>query len=144
MKTPEDIIILHLFTKNLDDIIYSSWNIECDNCNWKLWAISFHFTHFPKNPKNQNFEKMKKVVGDIIILHMYTKKKQSIEVRFLRCGVKKVSGDVIILHMCTKNHNHMLSVISATDIIFCTFTPYWPLKLKFRKKSEKTWRYVEK
>ena len=22
--------------------------------------------------------------------------------------MKKVSGDVIILHMCTKNHNHMM------------------------------------
>ena len=30
-----------------------------------------------KNPKNQNFEKM-----------------------------KKIAGDIIILHMCTKNHNH--------------------------------------
>ena len=28
MKTPEDIIILHLCTRNLDDMIYSSWDIE--------------------------------------------------------------------------------------------------------------------
>ena len=28
-KTPGD-IILHLRTKNLDDMIYSSWYIECD------------------------------------------------------------------------------------------------------------------
>ena len=33
----------------------------------------------PNNPKNQNFEKM-----------------------------EKASGDVIILHLCTKNHNHMM------------------------------------
>ena len=29
-KTPGDIIILHLCTKHLDDMIYSSWDIECD------------------------------------------------------------------------------------------------------------------
>ena len=40
----------------------------------------FHFGIYwwtLKNPKNQNFEKM-----------------------------KKIAGDIIILHMCTKNHNH--------------------------------------
>ena len=26
----------------------------------------------PNNPENQNFEKMKKILGDIIILHMCT------------------------------------------------------------------------
>ena len=45
--------------------------------------IFCHFGQFfvhlpPKNPKNQNFKKMKKVPGDII------------------------------LHKCTKNHDHML------------------------------------
>ena len=30
---------------------------------------SFH----PKNPKNQNFEKMRKIAGDVIILHKFTK-----------------------------------------------------------------------
>ena len=29
-KTPGDIIILHLCTKNLNDMIYSSWDIECE------------------------------------------------------------------------------------------------------------------
>ena len=40
-------------------------------------SIFCHFGQFfahlpPKNPKNQNFEKMKKMPGDIIILHMCT------------------------------------------------------------------------
>ena len=40
-----------------------------------------HFLSFysPKNPKNQNFEK-----------------------------VKTIAGDIIILHMCSKNHNLMM------------------------------------
>ena len=29
-KTPGDIIILQLCTKNLNDMIYSSWDIECE------------------------------------------------------------------------------------------------------------------
>ena len=42
--------------------------------NWSLWVIFCFFTSpSPKNPKNQNFEKMKKIAGDIIILHMSTK-----------------------------------------------------------------------
>ena len=46
--------------------------------------IFCHFGQFfaylpPKNPKNQNFEK-----------------------------IKKAPGDIIILHKCTKNHDHML------------------------------------
>ena len=30
-KTPRDIIMLHLCTKNLDDMIYSSCNIELEH-----------------------------------------------------------------------------------------------------------------
>ena len=45
-----------------------------------------HFLLFnpPNKPKNQNFEKMKKTPGDIIILHMC--KLWSDDVRFLRYG----------------------------------------------------------
>ena len=48
----------------------------------EIWCvtgiITFHFGPFftllpPNNPKNQNFEKMKKVLGYIIILHISTK-----------------------------------------------------------------------
>ena len=58
----------------------------------------------PNNTENQNFEKM-----------------------------KKAPGDIIILHMCTKNHNHMMysswdtewdrQIFLAFCTIFCTFIP---------------------
>ena len=68
-KTPEDTIILHLHTIN-DDHMCGSWDI------WNATDIIFcHFGLFfcPfTNPKNQNFEKMKKTPVDIIILHIYT------------------------------------------------------------------------
>ena len=57
-KKSGDIIILHLCTKNLDDMIYSSWDLECDRL--KL-VILGHFLHFypSKNQTNQNFENEK-------------------------------------------------------------------------------------
>ena len=100
-------------------------------------VILGHFLPFysPKNQKNQNFEKMKKVGGDHFT-HVYHKS-QSYDVRFLRCGMrqteffdilghflscnphndsenrnfekmKKTPGDIILLHMCTINDNYMM------------------------------------
>ena len=59
-------------------MIYSSWDIEHEVPEL---VVSGHFLPFhpSKNSKNQSFEKM-----------------------------KKIAGDIIILHMCTKNHNHMI------------------------------------
>ena len=87
------------------------------------------------DPENQNFEKMKKIPQDIIILQMCTIN-DSRAVWFLSYGVqwtecfcqfgpflpfyspnnpknqnlkkmKKPPGDIITLHMCTINGNHM-------------------------------------
>ena len=88
--------------------------------------ICCHFEQFfshlpPKNPKNQNFEKMKKRPGDIIILHKYI-----------------------------KNHHHMLycSWDIACDgcncyfsfwTTFCSFAlTAWKIKIpkKWKKSSE--------
>ena len=89
--------------------------------------IFFHFRPFftlypspplPYNPENQNFEKM-----------------------------KKASGDVIILNLCNKKHNHMMyaySDMECDDIIFCyfrlffcSFTPLLTPKIKIWKKCKK-------
>ena len=90
----------------------------------------------PKNPKNQNFEKMKKIAGDTIILQKCIKNRNH-EIGFLRYGtqqteffvilnhflpfyppnnpenqnfekMKKMSRYIIILNMCTINENHMM------------------------------------
>ena len=73
--TPGDIIILHKCTKNPDHMLYCSWDMVHDGCNcyFSFWAIFCPF-YPPKSPKNQNFKKMKNSPGDIIILHMFTKK----------------------------------------------------------------------
>ena len=54
-------------------MIYGSWDMKCDRQNFlSFWTIFCSFTLF-NNPKNQNFEKLKKRPGDITILHKYTK-----------------------------------------------------------------------
>ena len=91
--------------QNLDDMIYSSWDIEQKRL--KKTAL--------KKIKNQNFEKIKKTVGDIIILHT-----------------------------CTKNHDHMMHGSWDTELdrqnflslwtIFCPFTQLTTWKIKILKK----------
>ena len=72
-KLPGDIVILQKCTKNHDHMLYYSWDMVHDGCN--LFFILGHFLPFYplNNPKNQNFQKMKKIPRDIIILHMCTK-----------------------------------------------------------------------
>ena len=65
----------------------------------------------PNDQENQNFEKMKKTPGDIIILHMCT-----INDNHMTYGYGMVPeiwrqnflSFWIILLKCTKNHDHML------------------------------------
>ena len=68
-ETPGDIIILHLRTKHLD-MTYSSWDTECE-IETGNYGSFFALSPPPKNTKKQNLEKMKKIAGDIIILHVY-------------------------------------------------------------------------
>ena len=69
-KPPGDIITLHMSTINDNDIMYGSWDIKR---NTEFFVILDHFCLYPcNNPKNQNFEKMKKMPGDIILSHKCT------------------------------------------------------------------------
>ena len=72
IKKSEDNIILHMCTINDHDMIYGSRDMEHDRQNFlSFWTIFCPF-YPPNNPKNQNFEKIKKTPRHIIILHMYT------------------------------------------------------------------------
>ena len=68
-KTPGDIIILHKCTINDNHMIYGSWDIECNEHSFlSFWSAFCPFT--PRTTqKNQNFVKLKKIPGNIIILH---------------------------------------------------------------------------
>ena len=56
-KTPGDIINLSLRTTN-DDHMYGSWDIECNRQKFFVILDQFLLFYPPKNPENQNFEKM--------------------------------------------------------------------------------------
>ena len=132
-----DIIILHKCTIDNNHMIHGSWDMKRDKQNFLLfWTNFFHF-YPPNNPKNQNFEKMKKMHRDIINLHKCTindnrmmygswdmkhDEQSFLSFRTIFCLLtplttrkikifknwKKAHGDIIILHTWTKNHNHML------------------------------------
>ena len=63
--------------------------------------------------------------------------------------LKKIPGDIIILHKCTKNHDHMLycswdmahegcNCYFSFWTIFCPFTPLTAQKMKISKKWKKS------
>ena len=59
-------------TINENHMMYGSSDMECDRQNfWSFWTIFCTFIP-PRNPKNENFEKIKTRPGDIITLHMCT------------------------------------------------------------------------
>ena len=67
---PGDLTIFNMCTIYEDHMMYGSWDIMCDR-------VFYHFVLFfallpPNNPQNQNFDKMKKPPGDIIILQIHT------------------------------------------------------------------------
>ena len=79
----------------------------------------FFFFFYPlplNNPKNQNFEKMKK-------------------------NKKKTPGDIIILHKCTINDNHMIFGQLEQFFALLTPSPRPPIiawKIKISKKGKET------
>ena len=114
----------------------------------------------PNNPENLNFEKMKKIPGDIIILkmciindnHMNSgswdmehNKHNSFSFLIGFCTFtplttakskfwknEKNLGDIIILHNGTKNHDHMLHCSSDTTCGGCNFCiSFWAIFFSF-------------
>ena len=92
---------------------YEMHQIEC------FCHLGPFLTFYPSNSlKNENFKKMKKTSGDIIILHKYTKNHD-----MLYC-----SWDMV----CDGCNCYF-----SFWAIFCPFTPLTAQKLKISKKSEK-------
>ena len=90
----------------------------------EFFVISDHFLPFypTNNPKNQNFEKMKKALGDIIILH--------------RCN----TNDNHIMYSSSdtrQDRQHLLSFWT----IYCPFTSLTTGKIKILKKWHFTHMY---
>ena len=55
-KMPRDIIILHMCTKNYDQMMHSSWDMVHDGCNYfPFWAIFCPF--IPEQPEKSKLKK---------------------------------------------------------------------------------------
>ena len=99
---------------------YDVWFLRYGVQQTEFFVILDHFLPFypPNNPKNQNFEKL-----------------------------KKTPGDIIILHMCTINDNHMMygswdmehdgQNFLSFWTVFCPFTPLTTWKIKILKNWKK-------
>ena len=106
------------------DVLFLKYGVQ----QTELFVILDHFLPFysPNNPKNQNFQKMKKILGDIIILRYYH-------------------------YHCNINDNHMM--YGSWDMkhdrqnflsfwtVFCPFIPLKNQKIKILKKWKKSQRY---
>ena len=119
-KTPGDIIILHKCTKNNDHMLYCSWNMVHDACNYcSFWVIFCTFTSLTAQKI-----KIKK------------KKKEKKPLRSHH------------LHKCIKNHDYMLycywdmtcdrcNCYFQFWTIFCPFTSLTAQKIKISQKWKK-------
>ena len=134
-KTPRDIILFTHMHHKLRS--YDVWFMRYKVQKTKFFVIMGHFLPFDlrSNQENENFEKIKKPPGDIIILHLCTTNDDHImygswdikrdkhnflsfwaiflafyphnnqKIKFQKKERKKTSGDIIILHLHTINYN---------------------------------------
>ena len=182
-KTTGDIIIVHKCTKNHDHILYCSWDMVRDECNYfSFWAIFWPFTSitaqkvkisnkWKKHLKISSFNiSVPKIliicftvpgiccVMDVIIFHfgpffalLPCPKNQNFK------KMRKTPGD-IILHKGTKNHDHMLYcpwymahgkrnfyISFLAFFFFNPFTPLttWKMKIsKCKQVHQQSWSYA--
>ena len=174
--------MLHFFKKikkitcryhyqNLDDMIYSSWDIEQNILTLhnrhnflSFWTASFPFT--PYGPRKSKFWKNEKSNWRYYHFTNVYHKWQSYDVWFLRYGVqqteffvildhflpfypsnnpknqnfekmKKLPGDIIILHRCNINDNHMMYGSWDTEHDRLPFYPLTTQKIIILKKWKK-------
>ena len=94
-KTPEDIIILHLHTKNDDHMMYGSWDMERDRQNFSsIWVIFCPFTPLT-TLKIKILKKWKSNWRYHYFIQVYHKW-QSYDVWFLRCEMWEIEFFVIL------------------------------------------------
>ena len=116
MKNIPGDIILHKCIINDNHVMYVSWDIKRDGQNFlSFWTVFCH----SNNRKNQNFKKLKKMPGHIIILHKCTKNHD----RILYCSLDMV---------CNGCNCYFLFWA-----IFCPFASLTARKIKIKKTYEK-------
>ena len=167
-KKSRDIIILQMCTIHENQMMHGSWDMECDKQNFlSFWTIFSLLP--PNNPQNQNFEKMKKMLRDIIILHKCTINNNHImhgssDMKWDRQSYlsfwtifcpftplrtkkskfwknEKTPGDIIFLHKCTKNHDYMLHCSWDMARDGCNYISFWVIFCPFTPLTAQKPRY---
>ena len=87
-KRPGDIIILHMCTKNYDQMMYSSWDMVCDRCNcyFSFWAIFCPF--YP--PNSQKIKILKKRKKTLVISSFCISVPKIVTRQFLRHAAQQM------------------------------------------------------
>ena len=130
-KTPRDIIILHMCTKHLDDMIYSSWDIECVRLKLVIICHYGHYGHFLlfypqaiKTRKTRILKKRKKLLEIPSFYTLVYHKWWSYDVWFLRSWFMvpyKCAWKITII-WCM-----LPKICTATHIVLCHFGPFFDL-----------------
>ena len=113
---------------------------QTDFCHFR----SFFALSPPNDPDNQNLERMKKMPGNIILLHMCTI--NATDRIFCHSGPffalsppDNPENQICKKHMCTLNDNHMMygsQDMECNFVILDQFLPFYPLwtqKIKILK-----------
>ena len=72
-KRPGDIIILHKCTKNNDNILYCSWDMTCDRCNF-FWGGGYFLPFYPLTAQKLNIFKNWERLLEISSFYTYAPK----------------------------------------------------------------------
>ena len=139
-------------------MIYISWGIGCDRLKLVIMGHYLPFYHLlpPKKTKNLNFEKMKTIAADIIILHKWYRVRQtkffvilghflpfypSINQKIKILKNWKTHLEMPSFYTCTKNHDHMMHASWDMECERHNFLSFWAtfcpfVLLKFGKNVD--------
>ena len=109
-------ILFHMCTINEDHMMYDSWDIRHDSQSFFIILDHFLPSDPPNNLKNQNFEKMKKTPGDIILLQL------------------SITNNNHVIYSSLDMECNRQNILSFWAI-FCPFTPYQFEKPTFKKNQ---------
>ena len=103
-------------------MMYGSWDIKCKGQSFLSFWVSFFPFDSPNNPKNHNFEQIKKAPKDIIIVDLCT----TID-NHMMYGFRDIEHN---------RHNLLLFLP-----IFCPFPRLTTQRIKILKKWKSSWRF---
>ena len=161
------VIILQMGIKNHNQIMYASWDMECERHTFlSFWAIFCPFTS-PLTPKIKNWKKSKKNPWRYYPFTNVHHQWRSYGVWFLRYKAwqrdffvivghfsplmlltiqkmekkKKMHGDIIILHLHTINDDHMIYSSWDMECHRQNFITFWTIFCSFTPQQQRKTKF---